>query len=100
MNVTQERQCDGRQLASDRLTFADCAGYGVLDHHHDRLLTAPGLAQSRWRLLDWMEIASIRYHTKASIKDSYFQSAAKGQEFVVDGGSVIQDWAKSLICGA
>lgn len=87
-------------LASERLTFTDGAGSGVLDHRDDRVLTAPGLAQSRWRLLDWMESASISYHTKASIKESYFQSAAKGQEFVVDGGSLIQDWVESLIVGA
>ncbi len=86
-------------LANERLTFTDGAGSGILDHRDDRVLTAPGLAQSRWRLLDWMESASISYHTKASIKESYFQSTAKGQEFVVDGGSLIQDWAESLILG-
>ena len=84
-------------LASGRLTFVDAAGSGVLDYRDDRVLTAPGLAQSRWRLLDWMNAASISYHTQSSIKDGYFQSAAKGQEFVVEGGPLIRDWAESLI---
>ena len=85
-------------LASDRLTFTEAAGSGVLDHRDDRVLTAPGLAQSRWRLLDWMNSASVSYHNQASIKDGYFQSAAKGQEFVVDGSSLTRSWAESVIC--
>lgn len=84
-------------LASDPLTFSEAAGSGVLAHREDRVLTAPGLAQSRWRLLDWMKSASISYHTNASIKDGYFQSAAKGQEFVVDGDVLAQKWAESVI---
>lgn len=84
-------------LASDRLTFAEADGSGVFAHREDRVLTAPGLAQSRWRLIDWMSSASISYHTPASIKDGYFQSAAKGQEFVVGGDVLAQKWAESVI---
>jgi hypothetical protein len=44
-----------------------------------------------------MNSATISYHTKASIKDGYFQSAAKGQEFVVCGDVLTQQWAESVI---
>jgi hypothetical protein len=84
-------------LAGDRLTFSDVAGSGVLDCRDDRVLTAPGHTQSRWRLLDWMSTATTSYHTQASIKDGYFQSAAKGQEFVVAESPQAQEWADSVI---
>lgn len=87
-------------LAGEQLSFAEGAGSGVLDARDDRVLTAPGLAQSRWRILDWMDAASISYHTNASIKDGYFQSAAKGQEFVITESPQARDWAESLIAAS
>ena len=87
-------------LASDRLLTTDLPGAGVLDHRADRVLTAPGRSTSRWRLLDWMAHASISYHGPGSIKDGYFQSAAKGQEFVIDGAPDVAGWAESVILPA
>lgn len=74
-----------------------CPGSGTLECRDDRILTAPGLAQSRWRVLDWMRSVPISYHSPASIRDGYFQSAAKGQEFVVGESPAVRDWARSLI---
>ena len=84
-------------LATDHLTETDLPGARVLDHRTDRVLTAPGQSQSRWRLLDWMAQATLSYHTPRSIKDGYFQSAAKGQEFVVEATPDVLAWAESVI---
>jgi hypothetical protein len=84
-------------LASARADGTDGPGSGVLDYREDRVLTATGLAQSRWRLLDWMRSAPISYHSPASIRDGYFPSAAKGQEFVIAGSPAVRDWARVLI---
>lgn len=84
-------------LAADHLATTDLPGAGVLDYRADRVLTAPGQSQSRWRILDWMTRATISYHSPRSIKHEYFQSAAKGQEFVADATPDVLAWARSLI---
>ena len=84
-------------LSTDHLIDTDLPGAGVLGHRPDRVLTAPGLALSRWRVLDWMGHTTISYHTPRSIRDGYFQSAAKGQEFVIDATPEVFAWAQSII---
>lgn len=84
-------------LAAAHFTTTELPGSGVLDHRVDRVLTAPGLTPSRWRLLDWMTHVPVSYHRPDSIKAGYFQSAAKGQEFVVDGAPEVVAWAESVI---
>lgn len=84
-------------LSTDQLTGTDLPGAGVLDIHPDRVLTAPGLALSRWRMLTWMRHATISYHSPRSIKDGYLQSAAKGQEFVIDATPDVLAWALGII---
>ncbi len=84
-------------LASGRVDSTDAPGSDVLHYRDDRVLTAPGLAQSRWRVLDWMRSVPLTYHSPASIRDGYFQSAAKGQEFVIAESPAVGDWACSLI---
>lgn len=39
----------------------------------------------------------MTYHTEKSWKDGYFQSAARGQEFVVEENQAIEMWARRLI---
>ena len=87
-------------LASDQLSFADVPGSGVLNYRDDRALTATGQSQSRWRVLDWMPTTPISYHRPTSLKDGYFQSAAKGQEFVLEAGPRAQAWVEALISEA
>lgn len=84
-------------LAATHFAGTDLVGSGVLDRRLDRVLTAPGLASSRWQLLDWMTRTPISYHKPASIKDGYFQSAAKGQEFVIDATPEVAKWAESVV---
>ena len=54
----------------------------------DLVLTAPGQSHSRWKLIDVLKDKNIKltYHPdKANcIRDGYFQSTARGQEFIFD----------------
>lgn len=84
-------------LPVERLSGTDQPGSGVLDHREDRVLTAPGESLSRWRLLDWMRSTKISYHNARSLRDGYFQSVAKGQEFVVDATPEAVEWANSVL---
>jgi hypothetical protein len=84
-------------LAATRFATTGLPGSGTLDHHLDRVLTAPALALSRWRLLDWMTRTPISYHGPQNIKEGYFQSVAKGQEFVIDATPEVWAWAESVI---
>ncbi|GAB3645522.1 hypothetical protein GCM10028791_03800 [Echinicola sediminis] len=72
-------------------------GAGVLTYHPGLLLTKLGYSKSRWELPEYFREAEISYHSPQSFKADYFQSAAKGQEFVVSGGQQITGWAKRLI---
>ena len=59
-------------------------------------LTKEGQTRSRWLLPEYFRNYKISYHSENSWKDDYFQSAAKGQEFVVDGDENLEKWLKSL----
>jgi len=87
-------------VAADHLLDTELPGGGTLDYREDRVLTAPGHRLSQWRLLDWMKRASISYHSAASLREGYFQSAAKGQEFVIDDDPFASSWACGLLTGA
>ena len=84
-------------VASEHLFDSLMPGVGTFAYRDDRVLTAPGHALSQWRLLDWMVGTPISYHSAASRRDGYFQSAAKGQEFVVDANPGVLGWAKTLL---
>lgn len=91
-------------VASDALVIdgKDCSlpGAGTLKFSEDLNLTAPGQSHSRWKLIDVLKDKSIvlSYHDKSKcIKDDYFQSAARGQEFVYDENAVVSEWATKLI---
>ncbi|MFZ5828231.1 MAG: hypothetical protein ACOY94_28330 [Bacillota bacterium] len=60
-------------------------------------LTAPGHPRSRWALPDCFRGVAISYHSDRSWRASYFQSAAKGQEFVVEASDAVAGWARDLI---
>ncbi|WP_137400984.1 Nmad3 family putative nucleotide modification protein [Echinicola rosea] len=84
--------------ASERLDFfPERPGGGVLKAHPGLQLTKPGFSKSRWQLPDCFRGVPISYHTAESFRPEYFQSAAKGQEFVVTANQKVKDWAKGLI---
>lgn len=73
------------------------SGFGRLKYSDDVILTKKGFSRSRWELPDFFRDTTISYHSTKSWKGEYFQSAAKGQEFVIDCTDEIEQWVKNLI---
>lgn len=85
-------------IGKDKLSFNQTKpGYGNLIFKDNLVLTAPGMTRSKWLLPDFFQDVSISYHKQASFKNEYFQSAHKGQEFVIESNKEIIDWAQNLI---
>lgn len=100
-------------IARDKLTLngidLDLPGAGVFDHYNDRLrLTKPGGNRSTWELPSWFAPGSSRpplgyhsdpgrWHLDGDRVD--LQSAARGQEFVLDIEAYPEasDWIASLL---
>lgn len=72
-------------------------GAGTLRFHDGLVLTAPGCTRSRWALPIGFKGLTISYHTEKAWKLGYFQSQAKGQEFVIQESEVVTQWARTLI---
>jgi len=70
---------------------------GLLKYDDKRVLTKKGLSRSKWDLPDFFRNLSISYHTSESFKDGYFQSAMRGQEFVIEESKNIEEWASNII---
>lgn len=91
--------------ASDRLVIdeMDCGlpGSGVLSYNPRLVLTKKGLQRSCWCLYDWMKSADISYHSHDCVHENeqYFQSRARGQEFVVRENPLVTQWAASVLQG-
>lgn len=71
-------------------------GAGTFRYDRSLVLTADGQARSRWALPEFFRGARISYHTEKAWRPGYFQSAAKGQEFVCESDEVAQ-WARDLV---
>ncbi len=72
-------------------------GYGIFRFNNALVLTKDGLSRSKWNLPSIFRKSAISYHSEKSWKNGYFQSAAKGQEFVVNCTSEILQWVMELI---
>ena len=84
-------------LPSCKLSFLpNINGCGLLDYRKDRILTKEGMSKSKWDFPNFFKEVKISYHPHPW-KDNYFQSAAKGQEFVFDTTPKISDWVKKLL---
>ncbi|UCS93745.1 hypothetical protein KZP23_01525 [Echinicola marina] len=84
--------------ASDRLGIQpEYPGAGVLKYHQGLKLTKDGYSKSRWDLPAFFKGIEISYHSEKSFQGEYFQSAAKGQEFVMEANEQVVNWAKGLI---
>ncbi len=86
-------------VAAEKLSFAPhLAGGGVLRFHESNCLTRKGFSRSRWGLEEKIfRGVRITHHSEASWKTGYFQSAAIGQEFVIEGTPAVVEWAKNRI---
>ncbi len=85
-------------LARDYLSFADkVSGYGSFLYNKHLVLTMPGYSRSKWNLPEIFKDVNITYHNSNSWKENYFQCAYRGQEFVIEENSKINDYVKKLI---
>lgn len=85
-------------VARDYLSFdSSIKGYGTLDFCNIRVLTKKGMNRSKWDLPSEFRDVSISYHKDESWKDEYFQSAARGQEFVMESNKISNLWAKMIL---
>jgi hypothetical protein len=92
-------------VASEKLTSLglDLPGAGPLDYNNKkRVLSKKGLNKSQWDY-PFTEFRNLKisYHSEKAFQEGYFQSAAKGQEFVIDTNNKLQEelmkWVKDLI---
>lgn len=85
-------------IAKERLSFLpNYKGYGVFDYNDSLVLTKEDESRSKWKLPELFKSKKISYHTSNSWKNEYFQSADRGQEFVIEESADVEKWAKELI---
>lgn len=85
-------------VASSSLSFNNnLEGAGMFRFSDEVVLTKDNLSRTKWDLPKSFREVKISYHSKKSWKDGYFQSAAKGQEFVIEANEEIEKWAKDLV---
>jgi len=84
-------------IAREHLSWNSHPGAGVFSFRQNLVLTKAGLSRSKWDLPDCFRKAEISLHSERSWKDSYFQSAHIGQEFVIQDNDEVEAWAKELI---
>lgn len=90
-------------VAKEKLSFnKKLAGAGTFDYNEKLILTKKNHLKSQWKLPKIFEPVDITYHpnpwriSKKSEK-KYFQSASRGQEFVIKENKKIEKWAINLI---
>ncbi len=84
--------------ASDKLSFDNSlSGYGTFNLNNKRILTKLGMTRTKWDLPEFFRNVNITYHTQNSFKENYFQSVARGQEFVIYANDEIINWAMDII---
>ena len=88
-------------VASSRLRFegndTNRPGSGTLMFSESKILTAPGMNRSRWRLNGIFGEIPLSYHYTGRVKEGYFDSVKRGQEFVFDEDPRVTEWAESII---
>ncbi|MBU7016177.1 MAG: hypothetical protein HXS44_01615 [Theionarchaea archaeon] len=72
-------------------------GAETLNFHQDLVLTKGGCSRSKWDLQRFLRNIKISYHSVKSWKSDHFQSAARGQEFVIQDNEETEAWVKNLI---
>ena len=83
-------------LPTDHLTIAPyLPGSGTFKFDKNLVLTKEGYSRSRWEFPESMRGVAIS-HNPNGWKSDYFQSAAIGQEFVMEGTKAVMDWVKGL----
>lgn len=71
---------------------------GVFRYDDRLVLTKPGMTRTRWALdRETFGGVPISYHSTDSWKGDFFQSASKGQEFVLSMNARIDAWVRSIL---
>ncbi|MBU1356935.1 MAG: hypothetical protein KJ620_10255 [Candidatus Edwardsbacteria bacterium] len=84
--------------AKESLSFNNrISGCGCLKYNKTLVLTKEGENKSHWDLPDYFKGVKISYHSINSFKQDYFDSAKKGQEFVIENNESIVEWTKNVI---
>jgi hypothetical protein len=84
--------------ASDKLSLnKQIPGYGTFKYNESIVLTKEGESRSHWDLPDFFKDVKISYHTPKSFENDYFNSAKRGQEFVIDANEKIIKWTNDII---
>lgn len=92
-----EKQQNAIYLPSEKLSFAsELSGSGIFSFRQELVLTKSGYSRSRWEFPTSMHGTPIS-HNPNGWKSDYFQSAARGQEFIMDGSSAVMDWVRKVI---
>lgn len=85
-------------IAKEKLSFAkQNKGYGIFTYNDSLVLTKTGETRSKWSLPIFLKSKSISYHSDKSWRENYFQSAGRGQEFVIEESTDVEKWAQQLI---
>lgn len=85
-------------IARNNLTWnRTISGGGHFTFDESLVLTKEGYSRSKWDLPEIFKKGEISYHSNKSWKTGYFQSAGRGQEFVIQDNIDIENWAKGLI---
>lgn len=84
--------------AADKLDImTGYRGHGVFKFDKKLVLTKSGESRSKWNLPGFFKDVKISYHSEKSWKGDYFQSATRGQEFVLEANEKILEWVKGII---
>lgn len=75
-------------------------GAGCLKYDKCLVLTKEGENKSHWDLPEIFKEVKISYHSQDSFKNNYFDSAKKGQEFVIESNNKIIEWVGNLLTRA
>jgi len=89
-------------IERDNLSWnSNLSGSGIFNYADSLVLTKEGSTRSKWELPDVFRNVKITYHSNESWKNEngieYFQSAGRGQEFVVEENTGIEKWVKAII---
>ncbi len=85
-------------VARERLSWDEnIPGYGIFNYDESLILTKRGYSRSKWKLPLFFKNTHISYHNMDCWKEGHFQSACRGQEFVIQENENIIDWVKALI---
>lgn len=76
-------------------TVPELPGSGTFSFDKRLVLTKEGYSRSRWEFPETMRGVEIS-HNPHGWKADYFQSAARGQEFIMNGTPAVMDWVRYL----